>query len=387
MIAARNQPYVFFANGQLPFVLSLPWPDGGRGMSPGKSTISYFHWAFVFTVVGLGLGAWLGFATESSLGGALKVFFIVSVLAVLEISLSFDNAIVNANKLKDMTPEWQRRFLSWGILIAVFGMRIVFPLLIVVIAANVGPWSALVMAASQPEEYSRIMHEAHLPIAAFGGTFLMMVALSFFFDHDKDVHWVRWIEEKVASYSVIKGVEIAFVLAIMLIFSELVESHKGTAASNTFFHAAIWGLLSFLLVEVLGGIMDKSQQLLEGAARGGLGAFLYLEVLDASFSFDGVIGAFALSSNLFVIAIGLGIGAMYVRAMTIMLVEKGTLAQYRFLEHGAFYAILILSVIMYVQTLTHIPEVVTGLGGAALIGIALWSSIRWNRVNRAVAAG
>ncbi|MDR7123848.1 hypothetical protein J2X53_000654 [Pseudorhodobacter sp. 4114] len=348
-----------------------------------RSSLSYFTWAFVVTAIGLGLGLWLGFATEHTFGGAMKVFFIVSVLAVLEISLSFDNAIVNANKLKDMTPVWQQRFLTWGILIAVFGMRIVFPLLIVVIAANVGPWSALVMAASQPEEYSRIMHEAHLPIAAFGGTFLMMVALSFFFDHEKEVHWVRWLEEKVTAYSSVKGIEIAFVLVVMLVFSEVIEAQKGAAYATTFFHAAIWGLLTFLLVEVLGGVLDRSQQVLEGAAKGGLGAFLYLEVLDASFSFDGVIGAFALSSNLFVIAIGLGIGAMYVRSMTIMLVERGTLAQYRFLEHGAFYAILVLSVIMYVQTLFHIPEVITGLGGAALIGIALWSSIRWNKANPA----
>jgi uncharacterized protein len=348
-----------------------------------RSTLSYFTWAFIVTAIGLALGLWLGFYTSHNLSGAMKVFFIVSVLAVLEISLSFDNAIVNANKLKDMTPEWQRRFLTWGILIAVFGMRIVFPLLIVVIAANVGPWSAILMAASQPEEYSRIMLEAHLPIAAFGGTFLMMVALSFFFDHDKDVHWVRWLEEKVAAYSSVKGIEIAFVLVVMLVFSEVIEAQKGAAYATTFFHAAIWGLLTFLLVEVLGGVLDRSQQVLAGAAKGGLGAFLYLEVLDASFSFDGVIGAFALSSNLFVIAIGLGIGAMYVRSMTIMLVERGTLAQYRYLEHGAFYAILILSVIMYVQTIFHIPEVITGLGGAVLIGVSLWSSIRWNKVNPA----
>ena len=348
-----------------------------------RSTLSYFTWAFIVTVIGLGLGLWLGFATEHTLGGAMKIFFIVCVLAVLEISLSFDNAIVNANKLKDMTPVWQQRFLTWGILIAVFGMRIVFPLLIVVIAANVGPWSAIVMAATQPEEYSRIMHEAHLPIAAFGGTFLMMVALSFFFDHEKDVHWVRWLEEKVTAYSSVKGIEIAFVLVVMLSFSKVIETQKGAIYATTFFHAAIWGLLTFLLVEVLGGVLDRSQQVLAGAAKGGLGAFLYLEVLDASFSFDGVIGAFALSSNLFVIAIGLGVGAMYVRSMTIMLVEHGTLAQYRYLEHGAFYAILILSVIMYVQTLTHIPEVITGLGGAALIGISLWSSIRWNKANPA----
>src|SRR5690606_15523703 len=99
-----------------------------------RTTLSYFTAAFLVTAIGLGLGLWLGFSTEHSTAGALKVFFIVSVLAVLEISLSFDNAIVNANTLKDMTPLWQRRFLTWGTLIAVFGMRIIFPLLIVVIA-------------------------------------------------------------------------------------------------------------------------------------------------------------------------------------------------------------------------------------------------------------
>ena len=254
-------------------------------------------------------------------------------------------------------------------------MRIIFPLLIVVIAANVGPIQALVMAAAQPEEYARIMHDAHLPIAAFGGTFLLMVALNFFFDHEKDIHWVEWLERRMSDYATIKGVEVAFALAVILLFSRLLEG----AEQDVFVYAAIYGLLTYLLVEVLGGFLDKTSEVAKGAAQGGLGAFLYLEVLDASFSFDGVIGAFALSHNLFVIAIGLGIGAMYVRAMTIMLVERGTLAEYRFLEHGAFYAILILSVIMYVQTLVHIPEVITGLGGAGLIGISLWSSIRWNR--------
>nr|MCU0907469.1 DUF475 domain-containing protein [Paracoccaceae bacterium] len=136
-----------------------------------RSTLGYFTWAFIVTAIGLALGALLGWQSTGTVTGMLGIFFIVAVLAVLEISLSFDNAIVNANKLKDMTPEWQRRFLTWGIIIAVFGMRIVFPLLIVVIAAQIGPWQAMVLAASRPEEYARIMHEAHLPIAAFGGTF------------------------------------------------------------------------------------------------------------------------------------------------------------------------------------------------------------------------
>ena len=350
-------------------------PNDQAGTGAG-STLGYFRWAFIVTALGLALGAALGWQTTGTAGGTLTIFFICAVLAVLEISLSFDNAIVNANKLKTMTPVWRRRFLTWGILIAVFGMRIVFPLLIVVIAARIGPWQAMVLAATEPGEYARIMHDAHLPIAAFGGTFLMMVGLSFFFDHEKDVHWVRWLERHMARYASIRGVEVAIALIAVMGFSRL---QADPVSQQVFLSAAIWGLLTFLLVEVLGGLLDDAQNTRADAAKGGLGAFLYLEVLDASFSFDGVIGAFALTQNLFIIAIGLGIGAMYVRSMTIMLVERGTLTQYRYLEHGAFYAIIALSLIMFVQSLVHIPEIITGLGGAGLIGLSLWSSVRSNR--------
>ena len=329
-----------------------------------RHCLPYFRWAFAVTVAGLGLGAVLGWQTTGTIGGTATIFLICAVLAVLEISLSFDNAIVNANKLKDMRPEWQRRFLTWGILIAVFGMRILFPLLIVVVAARIDPWQALVLAAAEPEQYAAIMRDAHLPIAAFGGTFLMMVGLSFFFDQEKDVHWMRWLERHMAHYATIRGVEIAVVLGTVLIFA----AFQTGGSKMVFLTSAIWGLLTFLLVEVVGGLLDSTQGTTRTAASGGLGAFLYLEVLDA-----------ALSHNLFVIAIGLGIGAMYVRSMTIMLVEKGTLTQYRYLEHGAFYAIIALSVIMFAQSLYHIPEVITGLGGAAVIGLSLWSSVRCNR--------
>ncbi len=338
-------------------------------------TLRYFRWSFIVTVVGLLLGGWLGYRTTGTVAGAATIFFICAVLAVLEISLSFDNAIVNANKLKEMTPQWQRRFLTWGILIAVFGMRIIFPLAIVAIAARIGPIAAVQLAIAEPDEYARIMRDAHLGIAAFGGTFLMMVALSFFFDEHKEIHWVHVIESRISRYASVRGVEIAFVLVLMLGFATQIAPVE----KATFISSAIYGLLTFLVVDILGNALDRSAQAMSEAARGGLGAFLYLEVLDASFSFDGVIGAFALTQNLFVIAIGLGIGAMYVRSMTIMLVERGTLAAYRYLEHGAFYAILALSVIMYAQAVVHVPEVLTGLGGAAIIGIALWSSIRYNR--------
>ncbi len=343
-----------------------------------QSAAKYFTWAFAVTALGLALSIWVGWSFTGTMEGTASMFFISLVLAALEISLSFDNAIVNANVLKRMDPVWQRRFLTWGILIAVFGMRIVFPLAIVAIAAGTGPIAALVLAVEDPGQYATIMEGAHPDIAAFGGTFLMMVALSFFLDPDKDRHWLGGPERWLSRHGGTRGTDVAVVAAVVLAVSQFFPDGD----DGRFVTMALWGLLTYLIVHVLGAALDKGGAD-KVAAQGGLGAFLYLEMLDASFSFDGVIGAFALTQNLFIIAIGLGIGAMYVRSMTIMLVEKGTLGEYAYLEHGAFCAIFLLSVIMFLQPLVHVPEVITGLAGVVLIGAALWSSIRENRAQPA----
>jgi len=340
-----------------------------------STALHYFKWAFLVTLAGLAGSFWLGWSYGGTLGSALSFLLIGTVLAVLEISLSFDNAIVNANKLKTMTPVWQQRFLTWGILIAVFGMRIIFPLAVVTVAAQVGPLQALRLAATEPQEYARLMNESHLSIAAFGGAFLMMVALSFFVDEGKEVDWIARIERRMRSMGTIKGVTYGLVLLIVLAFG----SQLSVPDQATFYTAAILGLVVFMGVDTLSHILDAEPEVQSAARAGGLGAFLYLEVLDASFSFDGVIGAFALTQNLFLIAIGLGIGAMYVRSMTIMLVDRRTLSEFRFLEHGAFYSILALAVIMFAQSVVHVPEVVTGLLGATIIVLSLVSSIRFNR--------
>lgn len=308
--------------------------------------------------------------------GAARFLLIGGILAALEISLSFDNAIVNANTLKNMQAKWQKRFLTWGILIAVFGMRIIFPLAVVSIAAHVGPIEAILIAATHPLEYARLMEESHLSIAAFGGTFLMMVALGFFVDCEKEVHWVSRFERWLGTCGRMRGFSSLLVFLVIAAFTLYLQKPE----QWVFFVAAVSGLLTFIFVEFIGGLLD-SQNMAKGTAKAGLGGFLYLEVLDASFSFDGVIGAFAITQNLFLIAIGLGIGAMYVRSLTIMIVEKKTLAEYRYLEHGAFYSILALSLIMFAQSIIEIPELLTGLIGASLIGLSLLASLRFNKMN------
>ena len=339
----------------------------------------YYTGSLLFTAICVALGAWLGWELTGTLLGTLGIVWIVVVLGVLEVSLSFDNAVVNATVLRHMDAKWRRRFLTWGIAIAVFGMRIIFPLAIVAIAAWVNPVEAVRLAAAEPVRYQEIIEGAHVGIAGFGGAFLAMVGLKFFFDADKEVHWIAVVEKRLSKLSDVSAIEIGIVLAILYGVSTLLPADD----AMTYLVSGIFGLLTFIAVDALGSLLEGPADATGMAARSGLASFLYLEVLDASFSFDGVIGAFALSNNLFIIALGLGIGAMFVRSMTVMLVDKGTLAQYRFLEHGAFWAILALAAIMLLSAYEglHIPETITGLIGAVLIGVSLWWSVRHNRLH------
>lgn len=331
----------------------------------------YLKWAYLVTILGFVLSFFVGLGFSGHISDAIEFLFICSVLAVLEISLSFDNAIVNANKLKTMSQLWRRRFLTWGILIAVFGMRIIFPLLVVMISAGIGPINAIHLTLYDPQRYSEIINDAHISISAFGASFLMLVALSYFIDSSKDIDWISLPERLLRRCDAVRGINVTIVLTIVVVFSQMLPPN----IRGTFVYAGVIGILTFLVVQILGELLDKDAAK-DTAARGGLGAFLYLEVLDSSFSFDGVIGAFALTQNLVLIAIGLGIGAMYVRSMTIMLLEKGVLANYCYLENGAFWSILVLSCVMAAQSLVHIPEVVTGLFSISFIALAFWSSVR-----------
>lgn len=345
--------------------------------------LKYFTGSFVFTFIALVVAAWVGWDDGGTPSSVFSTLFIVAVLGVLEVSLSFDNAVVNATVLREMDEVWRHRFITWGIAIAVFGMRVVFPLAIVAVIAQITPWEAVVLAASRPDEYARILTEAHISVAAFGGSFLAMVGLKHFIDLEREEFWIHVIERPLARLGKIEAVQLGIVMLVLYGVSRWLE----TAHQLEFILAGLFGLVSYIVVDGVSAVLEhdsEGEPAASGttatvAVRSGLGAFLYLEVLDASFSFDGVIGAFALSTNLLVIALGLGIGAMFVRSLTIMLVDQGTLTQYRYLEAGAFWAILALAVIMFLQAVMHIPEVVTGLIGAAFIGVAFWHSVQYNR--------
>lgn len=340
--------------------------------------LRHYTFSLAFTAVCFGLAIWYGWASTQSVTATLSLLWIVVVLSILEVSLSFDNAVVNATVLREMDPVWQQRFLTWGILIAVFGMRIVFPLAIVAIAANLGPMEAINLSLNQPEEYERIVQSAHIGIAGFGGAFLAMVGLTFFFDGEKDVHWITVIEKQVSRLSSVPAVELGICLLVIVLIAGALP--QGDAV--TFLTAGIFGLLAFIGVHALGTLIEAREakkKAMGEVVRSGLGGFMYLEVLDASFSFDGVIGAFALSNNMIVIALGLSVGAIFVRSMTIHLVKAGTLSEYRYLEHGAFWAIIALGGIMLFSAIVHVPETITGLIGAVLIGLSFWWSVRHNR--------
>jgi uncharacterized protein len=331
-----------------------------------KKSLHYFRSSFAVTLLGI-VGAIV-------IGGWAAVF-VTLILAVLEVSLSFDNAIINAKVLQNMDQKWRRRFLTWGMLIAVFGMRLVFPVAIVSIVAGLTPWNAFSLALYHPDEYAHALEAAHVVISGFGGGFLLMVFLRYFFDREKEIHWIKLIEKRLTKFARLESIEIVIALLVTYFVSQFVSHDE----AYHFLVAGILGIVGFLIVKGIEGLLHGGNHSGEVAvAKTGLATFLYLEILDASFSFDGVIGAFALSKNIFIIMIGLGIGAMFVRSLTLYFVGQGTLAQFIYLEHGAFWAIGVLAVIMYISTFQKVPEVVTGLIGGFLILSALYASIRHN---------
>ena len=342
--------------------------------------LKYFFSSYLVTILGL-VAAFL-WGEHVHAGTGLTCVFIASVLAILEISLSFDNAVVNAMKLENMSEKWRHRFITWGILIAVFGMRFVFPLAVVAIFAKLNILTVLNMALNDVNQYAHYLELTHAPIVTFGGAFLLMLFLDYFTEDEKDIHWICFIEEKLQKLSKIKGVCTLTTLAILGLLMLKIDP----SVQVSVFKSGLAGIITYLAIDGLAEWLEKRQEekaklCADTVKCSGLVGFLYLELIDASFSLDGVLGAFALSKDILIITIGLFIGAMFVRSLTIMLVEKKTLKQFCYLEHGAHWAIGVLAILMFVSTFHHVPEVVTGLLGLIFIVSAFVCSLIHNRKN------
>ncbi|MEU4339877.1 DUF475 domain-containing protein [Nocardia sp. NPDC023852] len=343
-----------------------------------------FGMSFLVTVVSLVVALLYGGPTALALA---------AILGILEVSLSFDNAVINATILQRMSDFWQRIFLTIGVLIAVFGMRLVFPLAIVWITAGLDPVRAFDLALNPPANdaltfpdgspsYEKLLTDAHPEIAAFGGMFLALLFLNFIFE-ERDITWLGWLERSLAKAGKLDMLSVVVAGAGLILTAEYIsdEAHRSTVLV-----AGLLGMITYIAVDGLGSMFHTEEhtggpsELVKATGKAGFFLFLYLEVLDASFSFDGVIGAFAITSDPIIIALGLGlIGAMFVRSITVYLVRKGTLSEYVYLEHGAHWAIGALAVILLISIGVHVNELVTGLVGVAFIGAAFITSIVRNR--------
>jgi hypothetical protein len=312
--------------------------------------------------------------------GSIALVASAIVLAVLEVTLSFDNAVVNAKYLKKMSPLWQKLFLTVGVLIAVFGMRLVFPIILVSLTAGLGMGEVVSLALNDSHAYARELESATPAIYSFGGVFLLMIFLDWIFE-EKEITWLRPLEAALQRLGKLDQLSVVIAAVLVLVASSVVDAGE----AQTVLFSGFTGLVTYLAVAGLDSFFETEDD--EGGGAGvavvvgkaGFATFLYLEVLDASFSFDGVIGAFAISTDVLVIAAGLGIGAMFVRSLTVYLVRQGTLAEYRYLEHGAHWAIGALAIILLVELKYAIPEAVTGLLGLVFIFAAFTSSVRANR--------
>lgn len=301
--------------------------------------------------------------------GGLTAFLTVALLSLLEVALSFDNAVVNAQTLKHMSPRWQKRFLTWGMLIAVLGTRLLLPILVVSIAAWMSPLLVASLAFSDGGAYAALISGTRSAIAAFGGGFLSMVSLRYFFDEGKTVHWIRGIEKHLARLGSIEAMEV-FVTALLLSIAAFFAAPE---AREVIFIAGVAGVMLSVAIDNL--MRRFSMPSVDIAARS-LGLFIYLELFDSAFSLDGVVGAFALTTAIPLIVIGLGIGAYFVRSLTLYLTEHRILDSLVFIEHGAYWAIFGLALSMLVGLVITVPEFVTGTVGALFMVAAYLSSVR-----------
>lgn len=312
----------------------------------------------------------------------LAALLLTIILSILEITLSADNAVVNSRVLVNMSKKWQLLFLTVGIIVAVFLVRFALPIVMVAAMTALTSMEVLQLALYDADEYGRYLDEIAPSINAFGGIFLFFVAMFFFMEEERQNFWIHPIEKGLQQLSSVPYLKYILAFATFVPVFYITDPEDRDVVFGSLLAGALTYLILHSIVIMMRQMKGRSE-IKEQVGWAAFVSFMYLEVLDASFSLDSVVGAFALTNNIIIIMAGLGVGALWVRAMTIYMVKHQTLTTYRFLESGAHWAIACLALVMFLK-LAHIevPELIIGTIGLVFIGGSMLSSARANRNDR-----
>jgi uncharacterized protein len=273
------------------------------------------------------------------------IILIILGLSLFEIITSIDNAIINAEVLKGMSQRARRWFLLWGFLFAVFVVRGLLPLLIVWIAnPQLGLWGVFTAAFSQDPSIAQAIEDTSPLLLLAGGVFLIFLFFNWLFLEPKNygLKGERFFSSQGAWFFAI----VSILLTVIVWFALRESSMLG--------FAAVVGSTAFFIIHGFRQFAEEQERKLIGGNISDISKIAYLEVLDSTFSIDGVIGAFAFTFSIPLILLGNGLGALVLRKLTVSNIER--IKKYKYLKNGAMYSILFLGTIMVLDSFGfHIP--------------------------------
>lgn len=287
-------------------------------------------------------------------------------LCVFEIVSSLDNAVVNADVLSTMSAKWRKWFLVWGIFFGVFLVRGALPWLIVWGAnPSIGPWGAFIASFSNDPHIAESLEKSAPVLLVGGGLFLIFLFFHWLFLEPKNfgLNMEKYISRQGAWFYAIVSVILTVVVWLAIKKNPMMA-----------FSASIGAAAFFITHGFKEHAARVEAEMKDNKSMSDVSKLIYLEILDATFSIDGVIGAFAFTMSVPIIILGNGLGAIVVRELTIRGVDR--IRNYPYLKNGAMYSIFFLGIVMLLDSFgVHIPHYVAPLITFAVIGFFLYKSI------------
>jgi len=295
----------------------------------------------------------------------LSAIFTIIGLSLFETVSSVDNAIINAEVLSTMSKRARRWFLTWGIFIAVFIVRGLLPFVIVwSFNSSLSIGQVLSAAWSSDPLVQESIHKSAPILLVAGGVFLLFLFLHWLFLEDKKLGLPR-----TEKFFMAKGVWFYAVVSVLL----AVIAWFALQESNLMGFGAVVGSSLFFITHGFKQNAELQEKKLLGSAQSDLSKLFFLEIIDTTFSIDGVLGAFAFTLSVPLILLGNGLGAVLVRELTMHNIEN--IKKYVYLKNGAMYSILILGIIMILHSFGFkVPEYVSPLSTIIIIGFFFWKS-------------